>query len=35
VRHFDEKAVASIEEKGTSLLTQVNKETIQIVLGAN
>jgi aspartate kinase len=32
VRHFDEKAIASIEEKGTSLLTQVNKDTIQIVL---
>ncbi len=35
VRHFDEKAVASIEEKGASLLTQVNKETIQIVLATN
>ncbi|WP_166384357.1 MULTISPECIES: aspartate kinase [unclassified Polaribacter] len=32
VRHFDDKAVASIEAKGTPLLTQVNKETIQIVL---
>ncbi|TMM29642.1 aspartate kinase [Polaribacter aestuariivivens] len=35
VRHFDDEAVESIEEKGTSLLTQVNKETIQIVLQAN
>ncbi|QOD59448.1 aspartate kinase [Polaribacter haliotis] len=35
VRHFDDKAIESIEEKGTSLLTQVNKETIQIVLATN
>ena len=35
VRHFDEKAVAVIEEKGNSLLTQINKETIQIVLATN
>jgi aspartate kinase len=35
VRHFNDKAVASIEEKGKSLLTQVNKETIQIVLVIN
>jgi aspartate kinase len=35
VRHFNNKAIASIEEKGTSLLTQVNKETIQIVLAIN
>ena len=35
VRHFNEKAVASIEEKGKSLLTQVNKETIQIVVSIN
>jgi aspartate kinase len=35
VRHFNDKAIASIEEKGTSLLTQVNKETIQIVLAIN
>jgi aspartate kinase len=34
VRHFDNNAVLSIEEKGESLLTQVNKETIQIVLAA-
>lgn len=32
VRHFNENAVASIEEKGNSLLTQVNKETSQIVI---
>ena len=32
VRHFNESAIKSIEEKGASLLTQVNKETIQIVL---
>ena len=32
VRHFDDNAIKSIEAKGTSLLTQVNKETIQIVL---
>ena len=35
VRHFDDKAIASIEEKGKALLTQVNKETIQIVLATN
>ena len=35
VRHFNNKAVASIEEKGKSLLTQVNKETIQIVLATD
>ena len=35
VRHFNDKAVASIEEKGKSLLTQVNKKTIQIVLAIN
>jgi len=35
VRHFDENAIAFIEAKGTSLLTQVNKETIQIVLVPN
>lgn len=32
VRHFDDKAIKTIEEKGVSLLTQVNKETIQIVV---
>jgi len=35
VRHFDEKATASIEAKGNALLTQVNKETVQIVLATN
>ncbi|KGL58722.1 aspartate kinase [Polaribacter sp. Hel1_85] len=35
VRHFDDAAVSSIEVKGESLLTQVNKETIQIVLATN
>ena len=35
VRHFNEKATASIEAKGTALLTQVNKETLQIVLATN
>ena len=35
VRHFNDKAVASIKEKGKSLLTQVNKKTIQIVLAIN
>ncbi len=35
VRHFDEKAVGVIEAKGSSLLTQINKETIQIVLATN
>jgi aspartate kinase len=35
VRHFDENAVSLIEEKGNSLLTQINKETIQIVLATN
>jgi aspartate kinase len=35
VRHFNDKAVASIEEKGKSLLTQVNKETLQIVVAIN
>ena len=32
IRHFDEKAVQIIEAKGKSLLTQVNKETSQIVV---
>jgi aspartate kinase len=35
VRHFDEKAIELIEEKGESLLTQVNKETSQIVVHPN
>lgn len=34
VRHFDDKAIKTIEEKGTSLLTQVNKETLQMVVKA-
>ncbi|WP_298779868.1 aspartate kinase [uncultured Polaribacter sp.] len=32
IRHFDDKANAIIEQKGTSLLTQINKETSQIVV---
>jgi aspartate kinase len=32
VRHFDDKALQTIETKGSSLLTQVNKETSQIVV---
>ena len=35
VRHFDEKAIQDIEAKGNSLLTQVNKETSQIVVNPN
>lgn len=35
VRHFDDKAIAVIEAKGKSLLTQINKETFQIVLEPN
>ena len=35
VRHFDEKAIELIEQKGESLLTQVNKETSQIVVHPN
>jgi aspartate kinase len=35
VRHFDDISVSSIESKGDSLLTQVNKDTIQIVLATN
>ena len=34
VRHFNESAIKLIEERGESLLTQVNKETIQIVVKA-
>lgn len=34
VRHFNDSAIKLIEEQGESLLTQVNKETIQIVLKA-
>ncbi|NVJ89026.1 MAG: aspartate kinase [Flavobacteriaceae bacterium] len=32
VRHFDDEAVKTIENRGNSLLTQINKETIQIVI---
>jgi aspartate kinase len=32
VRHFDEGTVAEINKKGKSLFTQINTETIQIVL---
>jgi aspartate kinase len=35
VRHFNTKAIQAIEEKGNSLLTQVNKETSQIVVNPN
>ena len=35
IRHFNEKAILDIEAKGTPLLTQVNKETSQIVLSLN
>jgi len=35
VRHFDTKAIIIIEEKGVSLLTQINKETSQIVVKPN
>ena len=35
VRHFTDQAVSFIEAKGTFLLTQVNKETMQIVLASN
>lgn len=35
VRHFDENATKMIGDKGISLLTQVNKETSQIVVNPN
>ena len=35
VRHFNDTTIASITEKGTALLTQINKETAQIVLKKN
>jgi aspartate kinase len=35
VRHFDDKALADMEAKGNSLLTQINKETLQIVVNPN
>jgi aspartate kinase len=35
VRHFDEASIKTIKDKGNALLTQVNKETSQIVLNLN
>ncbi|MGK0325094.1 MAG: aspartate kinase [Polaribacter sp.] len=35
VRHFDDKALADMEAKGDSLLTQINKETLQMVVNPN
>ena len=35
VRHFNEKAIAIIEAKGNALLTQINKQTSQIVVNPN
>ena len=35
IRHFDDNAIELIENKGESLLTQVNKETSQIVIKPN
>ncbi len=35
VRHFEENAIKMIVEKGISLLTQVNKQTSQIVVTPN
>jgi aspartate kinase len=35
IRHFDEQAIKVIEAKGKSLLTQINKETSQIVVNPN
>jgi aspartate kinase len=35
IRHFNNEAIVSIEAKGKPLLTQVNKETTQIVLTKN
>lgn len=35
VRHFDDNAIAIIEAKGNALLTQINKETSQIVVNPN
>ena len=32
IRHFDDDAISSITTKGKALLTQINKETAQIVL---
>jgi len=35
VRHFNADAISVIEQKGESLLTQINKETSQIVVKPN
>ncbi|MDD7915229.1 aspartate kinase [Polaribacter ponticola] len=35
IRHFDNQAIKDIEAKGSPLLTQVNKETSQIVVNPN
>ena len=35
IRHFNDAIVEEISKKGTPLLRQTNKETVQIVLGAN
>ncbi|ARV06722.1 aspartate kinase [Polaribacter sp. SA4-10] len=35
IRHFNDQTITSITEKGKALLTQINKETAQIVLKAN
>ncbi|PQJ80216.1 aspartate kinase [Polaribacter porphyrae] len=35
IRHFDDNAINLINQKGESLLTQVNKETSQIVVNPN
>ena len=32
IRHFDDNAISSITKKGKALLTQINKETAQIIL---
>lgn len=32
IRHFDDNSLATIQEIGTSILTQINKETAQIVI---
>jgi len=35
IRHFNDETLAEISKKGTSLLRQTNKETVQIVLEKN
>jgi aspartate kinase len=32
IRHFDDDALQKINELGTSIFTQINKETAQIVI---